>query len=86
MDERQYMVRALELAEKGRYSTSPNPMVGCVLVKGGRIIGEGFHLRAGRPHAEVEALKNVSESPAGATAFVNLEPCSHHGRTPPCAE
>jgi diaminohydroxyphosphoribosylaminopyrimidine deaminase / 5-amino-6-(5-phosphoribosylamino)uracil reductase len=78
------MRRALELAGRGRYSVSPNPMVGCVLVRDGRIIGEGFHERAGEPHAEVRALLSCSESPRGATAYITLEPCAHHGRTPPC--
>jgi len=81
-----FMRRALALAERGRYSTSPNPMVGCVIVRDGRVIGEGFHRRAGEPHAEVEALRTVTESPAGATAYVNLEPCCHQGRTPPCVD
>lgn len=86
MNDVQFMRHALELAEKGRYSTSPNPMVGCVIVREGRVIGEGFHLRAGLPHAEIEALAACAEDPAGATVYVNLEPCSHHGRTPPCAD
>jgi diaminohydroxyphosphoribosylaminopyrimidine deaminase / 5-amino-6-(5-phosphoribosylamino)uracil reductase len=81
-----FMRRALALAERGRYSTSPNPMVGCVIVREGRVIGEGFHRRAGEAHAEVEALRTVTESPAGATAYVNLEPCCHHGHTPPCVD
>lgn len=79
------MRRALELAEGGRYSTSPNPMVGCVIVRDGRIIAEGFHRRAGEPHAEIEALRRTTEA-RGATMYVTLEPCSHHGRTPPCAD
>jgi diaminohydroxyphosphoribosylaminopyrimidine deaminase / 5-amino-6-(5-phosphoribosylamino)uracil reductase len=81
-----YMERALELAAEGRYSVSPNPMVGCVIVKDGRVIGEGFHFRAGEPHAEINALNACSESPEGATMYVNLEPCAHHGRTPPCVD
>jgi diaminohydroxyphosphoribosylaminopyrimidine deaminase / 5-amino-6-(5-phosphoribosylamino)uracil reductase len=81
-----FMARAMQLARKGLYTTDPNPRVGCVLVKDGRIIGEGWHQRAGQPHAEVEALNNATENPAGATAYVTLEPCSHHGRTPPCCE
>lgn len=83
-----YMARALYLAGKGRYSTDPNPRVGCVLVKDDAIIGEGWHVKAGLGHAEVEALKNIlpgTES-AGATAYVTLEPCSHYGRTPPCCD
>lgn len=78
------MRRALELAERGRYSVSPNPMVGAVLVRDGVVLGEGFHLRAGEPHAEIEALRNATESPRGATLYVTLEPCCHQGRTPPC--
>jgi diaminohydroxyphosphoribosylaminopyrimidine deaminase / 5-amino-6-(5-phosphoribosylamino)uracil reductase len=81
-----YMVRAIYLAKKGLYTTDPNPRVGCVLVKDGRIIGEGWHKQAGLPHAEVEALNNTTEDTNGATAYVTLEPCSHHGRTPPCCE
>ena len=80
------MARAIQLAEKGLYTTDPNPRVGCVLVKDNRIIGEGWHARAGGPHAEVAALEACSEAPKGATAYVSLEPCSHHGRTPPCAQ
>jgi len=86
MSDAQFMHRALELAEKGRYSTSPNPMVGCVIVRDGRVIAEGFHERAGLPHAEIEALTACHDDPKGATLYVNLEPCSHHGRTPPCAD
>ncbi|HHM05872.1 MAG TPA: bifunctional diaminohydroxyphosphoribosylaminopyrimidine deaminase/5-amino-6-(5-phosphoribosylamino)uracil reductase RibD [Gammaproteobacteria bacterium] len=79
------MARALRLAERGRYSTHPNPRVGCVLVKQGRMVGEGWHCRAGGPHAEVAALQQAGPHARGATAYVSLEPCSHHGRTPPCA-
>ncbi|GGP41173.1 riboflavin biosynthesis protein RibD [Shewanella algicola] len=82
------MSRAIMLAEQGRYTTRPNPCVGCVIVKQGQIIGEGYHQRAGQGHAEVNALKMVQEqglSAQGATAYVTLEPCSHYGRTPPCA-
>src|SRR5512135_2037899 len=82
----QWMARALCLAERGLYTTSPNPRVGCVLVKDGRVIGEGWHERAGEPHAEVHALRAAGEAARGATAYVTLEPCSHHGRTPPCAD
>jgi diaminohydroxyphosphoribosylaminopyrimidine deaminase / 5-amino-6-(5-phosphoribosylamino)uracil reductase len=81
-----HMKRALELAARGLYTTDPNPRVGCVLVQGGRVIGEGWHQRAGEPHAEVLALRSCSESARGATAYVTLEPCSHTGRTPPCAD
>jgi diaminohydroxyphosphoribosylaminopyrimidine deaminase/5-amino-6-(5-phosphoribosylamino)uracil reductase len=79
------MQRALELAQQGRYTVSPNPMVGCVIVRDGVVIGEGWHRRAGEAHAEVEALRTCAD-PRGATMFVTLEPCAHHGRTPPCAE
>ncbi len=81
-----YMRRALELAERGRGCTRPNPMVGCVIVRDGVVLGEGFHERAGGPHAEVHAVDAAKGDLAGATVFVTLEPCSHHGRTPPCAE
>jgi len=78
------MTRALELARLGIYSTPPNPAVGCVLVRDGRVIGEGHHRRTGGPHAEVHAIEAAGEAARGATAYVNLEPCSHFGRTPPC--
>jgi len=80
------MARALELARRGRYTTHPNPMVGAVLVKGGRIIGEGAHLRYGGPHAEVNTLRSCRVSPKGASLYVTLEPCSTYGKTPPCTE
>ncbi|WP_462379825.1 bifunctional diaminohydroxyphosphoribosylaminopyrimidine deaminase/5-amino-6-(5-phosphoribosylamino)uracil reductase RibD [Pseudomonas sp. Marseille-QA0892] len=86
MNDHAYMARALALAEKGLYSTHPNPRVGCVIVRDGTIVGEGWHVRAGEPHAEVHALAQAGELARGATAYVSLEPCSHHGRTPPCAE
>lgn len=82
-DER-WMRRALELAERGRGTASPNPLVGCVLMRGGRVVGEGWHARAGGPHAEVAALAHAGPTAAGATAYVTLEPCDHTGRTPPC--
>jgi diaminohydroxyphosphoribosylaminopyrimidine deaminase/5-amino-6-(5-phosphoribosylamino)uracil reductase len=81
-----YMERALELAARGLYTTDPNPRVGCVLVRHGRVIGEGWHQRAGEAHAEVLALRAAGGDARGATAYVTLEPCSHTGRTPPCAD
>lgn len=79
------MARALELAALGLYSTTPNPRVGCVLVREGEAVGEGWHERAGEAHAEVNALRQAGARARGATVYVSLEPCSHHGRTPPCA-
>ncbi len=84
--DRQYMARAIQLARRGLYTTQPNPRVGCVLVREGEIVGEGFHFRAGEGHAEVNALAAAGDKARGATAYVTLEPCSHYGRTPPCAE
>lgn len=80
------MARAIQLAERGLYTTDPNPRVGCVLTKAGRIIGEGWHRRAGEPHAERLAIDAAGEAARGATAYVTLEPCCHHGRTPPCTD
>jgi diaminohydroxyphosphoribosylaminopyrimidine deaminase/5-amino-6-(5-phosphoribosylamino)uracil reductase len=80
------MARALRLAERGRYTTRPNPVVGCVLARGDDVVGEGFHQRAGGPHAEVFALREAGERAVGATAYVTLEPCAHTGRTGPCAD
>lgn len=85
-DDHRFMARALRLAERGLYTTDPNPRVGCVLVREGRIVGEGWHRKAGEPHAERLALAAAGERARGSTAYVTLEPCSHHGRTPPCAE
>ncbi len=85
-DDYRFMQRAITLAKRGHYTTSPNPRVGCVLVKNGEIIGEGFHQKAGEGHAEVNALKMAGNNAQGATAYVTLEPCSHFGRTPPCAQ
>ncbi len=82
----QYMARALQLATRGLNSTHPNPRVGCVIVRDGKILGEGWHRCAGDPHAEVEALRDAEEDVAGATCYVSLEPCTHHGRTPPCTQ
>ncbi len=82
----QWMAQALRLAELGINTTSPNPRVGCVLVRDEIQVGSGWHRRAGEPHAEVHALKEAGSSAQGATAYVTLEPCSHHGRTPPCAD
>lgn len=79
------MMRALALAMKGRVTAPPNPWVGCVIVRGGEIVGEGFHFAAGQPHAEPNALRQAGDKAAGATAYVTLEPCSHYGRTPPCS-
>ena len=84
--DRQWMVRALRLAERGAYTTRPNPMVGCVIAQGQRAVGEGWHMRAGGPHAEVHALQAAGEAARGATAYVTLEPCAHHGRTGPCVD
>jgi diaminohydroxyphosphoribosylaminopyrimidine deaminase / 5-amino-6-(5-phosphoribosylamino)uracil reductase len=81
-----WMARAVALAEGGRGRVSPNPMVGAVLVRDGRVVGEGFHRAAGQPHAEAMALAAAGAAAAGATCYVTLEPCAHHGRTPPCAD
>lgn len=86
VDDTRHMARALKLAGLGLYGTSPNPRVGCVLVRHGEVVGEGYHPRAGEPHAEVLALREAGTKARGASAFVTLEPCSHHGRTPPCAD
>jgi diaminohydroxyphosphoribosylaminopyrimidine deaminase/5-amino-6-(5-phosphoribosylamino)uracil reductase len=85
-DDRAWMARALELARRGLYSTPPNPAVGCVLVRDGEAVGEGWHERAGEPHAEVMALRAAGERARGADAYVTLEPCSHQGRTGPCVD
>jgi len=85
-DDHRHMARALQLAARGLYTTDPNPRVGCVIVRDGVVVGEGFHRRAGEPHAEVHALHAAAGRVAGATVYVTLEPCSHHGRTGPCAD
>lgn len=85
-DDFRWMARALELAARGLFTTTPNPRVGCVIVRDDQVVGEGWHVRAGEPHAEVHALAMAGEAARGATAYVTLEPCSHHGRTPPCAD
>jgi diaminohydroxyphosphoribosylaminopyrimidine deaminase/5-amino-6-(5-phosphoribosylamino)uracil reductase len=82
----EFMARALRLAERGLNSTTPNPRVGCVIVNDGQVVGEGWHVRAGGRHAEVHAVQAAGEKARGATVYVTLEPCSHHGRTPPCTE
>lgn len=84
--DRDMMRRALGLAEKGLYTTTPNPRVGCVIAQGERVVAEGWHERAGGPHAEAAALAHAGSAAKGATVYLTLEPCSHHGRTPPCAD
>jgi diaminohydroxyphosphoribosylaminopyrimidine deaminase/5-amino-6-(5-phosphoribosylamino)uracil reductase len=84
MDDQQWMKRALHLAEKGRGRTSPNPMVGAILVKDGKVVGEGFHAKAGEAHAEIIALQEAREEAREAILYLNLEPCTHYGKTPPC--
>ncbi len=86
MIEQHYMAQAIRLARRGIYSTHPNPNVGCVIVKDGAVVGEGWHRQAGGPHAEVLALQQAGDRARGATVYLTLEPCSHHGRTPPCAD
>ena len=86
MTHRHHLERALELAELGRGTTHPNPVVGAVVVRNGQVVGEGWHERAGGPHAEIVALSAAGERARGATLYVTLEPCAHHGRTPPCAD
>lgn len=83
---KKYMDIAIKLAEKGRGLTSPNPLVGCIIVKRGKIVGKGFHKKAGEDHAEIVALKNAGKKANNATMYINLEPCSHWGKTPPCTE
>src|SRR5919112_6547773 len=85
-DDGAWMRRALALAERGWGQTAPNPMVGAVVVRDGELVGEGWHAHYGGPHAEVEALRSAGERARGATLYVTLEPCDHHGKTPPCTE
>ena len=85
MEPAEYMKKALELAKTALGYTTPNPAVGCVIVKDGEIVGTGYHHKAGTPHAEVWALREAGERAKGATVYVTLEPCAHYGRTPPCA-
>ncbi len=86
MDDVAAMARALALGERGRLTSAPNPWVGCLILRDGAVVGEGYHHRAGEPHAEALALQQVGERAQGATAYVTLEPCAHHGRTPPCVD
>jgi len=86
LDDERFMSMALDLARRGQYTVHPNPAVGCVVVKGNEVVGQGWHQRAGEPHAEVRALEDAGEQAQGATLYVTLEPCSHTGRTPPCAD
>jgi diaminohydroxyphosphoribosylaminopyrimidine deaminase / 5-amino-6-(5-phosphoribosylamino)uracil reductase len=86
MNHESYMLQAIQLAKKGLYTTDPNPRVGCIIVKDDQVVGTGFHVEAGSPHAEVHALRRAGHLAKGATAYVTLEPCSHTGRTPPCAD
>ena len=85
-DHHQIMSRALELARKGVFTVSPNPMVGCVIMADNRVVGEGWHVQAGGDHAEIAALREAGERALGARAYVTLEPCVHHGRTGPCVD
>ena len=83
---KKYMELTIKLAEKGKGLTSPNPMVGCIIVKRGRIVGKGFHKKAGMEHAEVLAIRDAGKKSVNSTMYIKLEPCSHWGRTPPCTE
>src|SRR5436853_523904 len=85
-NDRHWMQRALDLAERGRGFVEPNPLVGAVVVREGQLVGEGWHARYGSPHAEVHALIAAGEAARGATLYVTLEPCCHHGKTPPCTD
>jgi diaminohydroxyphosphoribosylaminopyrimidine deaminase/5-amino-6-(5-phosphoribosylamino)uracil reductase len=83
-NDRQFMLRAIGLAKKAEGKTFPNPLVGAVIVKNGEIVGEGYHKKAGSPHAEIMAIKDAGKNTEGAHLYISLEPCAHHGRTPPC--
>src|SRR5271157_829326 len=85
MTDEEWMRRVVGLAEKGRGKTSPNPMVGALIVKRGKIVGEGYHAKAGGPHGEIVALRQAEAKARGGTLYINLEPCTHYGKTPPCA-
>src|SRR5579862_9042917 len=85
-NERTWMLRALELAERGRGHVEPNPLVGAVVVRDGQIVGEGWHQRFGEAHGEIHALEAAGDAARGSTLYVTLEPCCHHGKTPPCTE
>ncbi len=85
-DDHRYMTQAIELAARGLFTTTPNPRVGCVIVKNNEVIGKGWHVRTGSDHAEVNALKDAGDAAAGATVYVSLEPCNHQGHTPPCVD
>jgi len=86
LTDNEFMMQAIRLAGRGLYSTDPNPRVGCVLVKDGQIVGQGWHAQTGSPHAEINALAEAGKAAAGATAYVTLEPCCHQGKTPPCSD
>ena len=85
-DDHRYMAQALRLAEHGLYTTTPNPRVGCVIVNAGKVTGQGWHERAGMPHAEINALKSAGKNARSATAYITLEPCNHCGQTGPCSD
>ena len=85
-DDHKFMARAIQLARRGLYTTDPNPRVGCVIVNKGTIVGEGWHEKAGEAHAEINALNTAGHRAEGATVYVTLEPCCHHGKTPPCTD
>ena len=86
MDDMRAMQHALDLAERGRFTVSPNPLVGCVIIADGEVVGEGWHRAAGQPHAEIVALAAAGDAARDATVYTTLEPCVHTGRTPPCVD